>query len=111
MDRTVVPLGRPKVIFVTCRLICPMGPGAGGSRVVKSESGRLLRQWWNEAGDYLWVVDFFRLRGFMAALRASIGLGGVLISFALVCLQFEDLVQPQALSHALLIGMTLASIS
>ena len=45
-----------------------MGPGAGGSRVVKSESGRLLRQWWNEPGDYLWVVDFFRLRGFMTSL-------------------------------------------
>jgi hypothetical protein len=35
-----------------------MGPGAGGSRVVKSESGRLLRQWWNEPGDYTWVVEF-----------------------------------------------------
>ena len=45
-----------------------MGPGAGGSRVVKSERGRLLRQWWNEPGDYLWVVDFFRLRGFMTSL-------------------------------------------
>jgi diguanylate cyclase (GGDEF)-like protein len=87
-----------------------MGPGAGGSRVVKSESGRLLRQWWNEPGDYLWVVEFFRLRGFMTALRASIGLGGVVTAIALVCLQFENLVQPRALSHALIIGMTLASI-
>src|SRR5271154_5725434 len=60
-----------------------MGPGAGGSRVVKSERGRLLRQWWNEPGDYLWVVDFFRLRGFMTALRASIGLGGVVTAIAL----------------------------
>lgn len=51
------PLGHPKVIFVTCRLICPMGPGAGGSRVVKSESGRLLQQRWNEPGDYRWVVE------------------------------------------------------
>ena len=78
--------------------------------MVKSESGRLLRQWWNEPGDYLWVVDFFRLRGFMTALRASIGLGGVVTAIALVCLQFENLIQPRALSHALIIGMTLASI-
>ena len=78
--------------------------------MVKSESGRLLRQWWNESGDYLWVVDFFRLRGFMTALRASIGLGGVVTAIALVCLQFETLIQPRALSHALIIGMTLASI-
>jgi diguanylate cyclase (GGDEF)-like protein len=87
-----------------------MGPGAGGSRVVKSESFRLLRQWWNEPGDYLWVVDFFRLRGFMTALRASIGLGGVVTAIALVCLQFENLVQPRALIHVVIIGMTLASI-
>jgi diguanylate cyclase (GGDEF)-like protein len=87
-----------------------MGPGAGGSRVVKSESGRLLRQWWNEPGDYLWVVDFFRLRGFMTALRASIGLGGVVTAIALVCLQFENLVQPRAWSHALIVAMILASI-
>jgi diguanylate cyclase (GGDEF)-like protein len=78
--------------------------------VVKSESGRLLRQWWNEPGDYLWVVEFFRLRGFMTALRASIGLGGVVTAIALVCLQFENLVHPRALSHALIIGMMLASI-
>jgi len=78
--------------------------------VVKSESGRLLRQWWNEPGDYLWVVEFFRLRGFTTALRASIGLGGVVTAIALVCLQFENLVQPRALSHVLIIGMTLASI-
>ena len=25
--------------------------------MVKSESGRLLRQWWNEPGDYTWVVE------------------------------------------------------
>ncbi|MDT5411939.1 MAG: hypothetical protein QOG14_4159 [Mycobacterium sp.] len=78
--------------------------------MVKSESGRLLRQWWNEPGNYLWVVDFFRLRGFMTALRASTGLGGVTTAIALVCLQFENLVQPRALSHALIFGMTLASI-
>jgi len=29
--------------------------------VVKSESGRLLRQWWNEPGDYLWVVGLLEL--------------------------------------------------
>jgi diguanylate cyclase (GGDEF)-like protein len=78
--------------------------------VVKSESGRLLRQWWNEPGDYLWVVEFFRLRGFMTALRASTGAGGVVTAIALVCLQFENLIQPRAFSHTLIIGMTLASI-
>ncbi len=78
--------------------------------MVKSGSGRLVRQWWNEPGDYLWVVEFFRLRGFMTALRASIGLGGVVTAIALVCLQFENLVQPRALIHALITGMTLASI-
>jgi diguanylate cyclase (GGDEF)-like protein len=77
---------------------------------VESESTRLLRQWWNEPGDYLWVVEFFRLRGFMTALRASTGAGGVVTAIALVCLQFENLIQPRALSHALIIGMTLASI-
>ncbi len=78
--------------------------------MVKLESGRLLRQWWNEPGDYLWVVEFFRLRGFMTALRASIGLGGVVTAIALVCLQFENVIQPRTVSHALIIGMTLASI-
>ena len=29
--------------------------------MVKSESGRLLRQWWNEPGDYLWVVGLLEL--------------------------------------------------
>jgi diguanylate cyclase (GGDEF)-like protein len=77
---------------------------------VKSQSSRLLRQWWNEPGDYLWVVEFFRLRGFMTALRASTGAGGVVTAIALVCLQFENLIQPHALSHTLVIGMTLASI-
>jgi diguanylate cyclase (GGDEF)-like protein len=77
---------------------------------VKSESARLLRQWWDEPGDYLWVVEFFRLRGFMTALRASTGAGGVVTAIALVCLQFENLIQPRALSHTLIMGMTLASI-
>jgi hypothetical protein len=27
---------------------------------LKSKSGRLLRQWWNEPGDYSWVVEFYR---------------------------------------------------
>jgi diguanylate cyclase (GGDEF)-like protein len=46
----------------------------------------------------------------MTALRASIGLGGVVTAIALVCLQFENLVQPRAWSHALIVGMILASI-
>ncbi|HEY2198916.1 MAG TPA: GGDEF domain-containing protein [Mycobacterium sp.] len=78
--------------------------------MVESERDRLLRQWWNEPGDYSWVVDFFRLRGFMTALRASTGLGGVVTAIALGCLQFENLIQPRTLVHALIMGMTLASI-
>jgi diguanylate cyclase (GGDEF)-like protein len=78
--------------------------------VVKSDSGRLLREWWNAPGDYLWVVEFFRLRGFMPALRAATGSGGVLTAIASLCLLFEHLIQPSWLSHAMVIGMTLASI-
>jgi diguanylate cyclase (GGDEF)-like protein len=79
-------------------------------RVKSSESGRLLQQWWNEPGDYLWVVEFFRLRGFMTALRASTGAGGILAAIALVCLLFEHLIGPRALSHALVVAMAVASI-
>ena len=61
---------------------------------MKSESTRLLRQWWNEPGDYSWVVDFYRRRGLLGALRASNGFGGVITVLAIVCLRFEDLVQP-----------------
>jgi diguanylate cyclase (GGDEF)-like protein len=78
--------------------------------VVKSESGRLLRQWWDEPGDYSWVVEFYRRRGLMPALRASIGLGGVITALAVLCLLFEDLIQPRWLSHAVVIWMLVNSV-
>jgi diguanylate cyclase (GGDEF)-like protein len=78
--------------------------------VESSERSRLLRQWWREPGDYLWVVEFFRLRGFMTALRASTGAGGILAAIALVCLLFEHLIGPRALSHTLVVAMAVASI-
>jgi diguanylate cyclase (GGDEF)-like protein len=78
--------------------------------VVKSESGRLLRQWWNEPGHYSWVVEFYRRRGLMTALRASIGFGGVITALALLSLLFEDLIAPHWLSHAVVIWMLVNSI-
>ncbi|MGA8330491.1 MAG: GGDEF domain-containing protein [Mycobacterium sp.] len=78
--------------------------------MVKSASGRLLREWWNEPGDYAWVVEFYRRRGLTAALRASTGMGGVITALASFCLWFEDLVQPLWLSHAVVVGMLLNSI-
>jgi diguanylate cyclase (GGDEF)-like protein len=75
-----------------------------------SESARLLRQWWNEPGDYLWVVEFYRRRGLMTALRMSNGFGGVITALATVCLGFEDLVRPHWLSHAVVIWMLVSSI-
>lgn len=78
--------------------------------MVKSESSRLLRQWWNEPGDYSWVVEFYRRRGLMTALRASNTAGGVITAFATFCLLFEDLIQPHWLSHAVVIWMLASSI-
>lgn len=77
---------------------------------MKSESNRLLRQWWNEPGDYLWVVEFYRRRGLMGALRASNVFGGVVTLLALACLLFERLVQPSWLSHAVVIAMLVSAI-
>lgn len=78
--------------------------------MVQSEGSRLLRQWWNEPGDYLWVVEFYRRRGLMTSLRASTGMGGVITALATLCLRFEDLVQPHWLSQAVVIWMLLSSI-
>jgi diguanylate cyclase (GGDEF)-like protein len=77
---------------------------------VKSQSSRLLRQWWNEPGNYLWVVEFYRRRGLMPALRATTGMGGVITALAVLCLRFEDLIQPHWLSHAVVIWMLVSSI-
>jgi diguanylate cyclase (GGDEF)-like protein len=78
--------------------------------VVKSESGPLLRAWWNEPGDYSWVVEFYRRRGLMTALRASIGVGGVITALAVLCLRFEDLIAPHWLSHGVVICMLVNSV-
>jgi diguanylate cyclase (GGDEF)-like protein len=77
---------------------------------VKSERARLLRQWWDEPGDYSWVVEFYRRRGLMGALRASNVFGGVVTVLALACLLSEQLVQPSWLSHAVVIAMLVSSI-
>lgn len=78
--------------------------------MVKSQSARLLRQWWNEPGDYSWVVEFYRRRGLITALRATTVMGGVITALAVVCLRFEDLIQPHWLSHAAVIWMLVNSI-
>jgi diguanylate cyclase (GGDEF)-like protein len=78
--------------------------------VVKSQSARLLRQWWNEPGDYSWVVEFYRRRGLITALRATTGMGGVITGLAVLCLGFEDLIRPHWLSHAVVIWMLANSI-
>ncbi len=77
---------------------------------MKSESTRLLRQWWDEPGDYQWVVEFYRRRGLIGALRASNVFGGIVTTLALACLLFEKLIQPSWLSHAVVIGMLVSSI-
>lgn len=77
---------------------------------VKSEGTRLVRQWWNEPGDYEWVVDFYRRRGVLGYLRASNVFGGVVTTLALLCLLFEDLVEPWWLSHAAVAYMLVCSI-
>jgi diguanylate cyclase (GGDEF)-like protein len=86
-----------------------MGPGTGGSRVVKSGSGRLLRQWWNEPGDYMWVVEFLGPRGFLTGLRVIIGTAGLLMGFALLCLLTEHLMQPRVISYSVVATMAVAS--
>lgn len=78
--------------------------------MVKSETDCLLRQWWDEPGDYLWVVEFYRRRGLMTALRAANTAGGVITALATVCLWFEDLIRPFWFSHAVVVTMLLNSI-
>lgn len=78
--------------------------------MAKSDSSRLLRQWWNEPGDFSWVVEFYRRRGLMTSLRASTGMGGVITALATLCLRFEDLIEPHWLSHAVVIWMLVSSI-
>jgi diguanylate cyclase (GGDEF)-like protein len=85
------------------------GSGSGGTSI-KSETARLLRQWWNEPGDYLWVIEFYRRRGLIGALRVSNGFGGVITALALVCLWFEDLAGPHWLSRAVVIWMLVNAI-
>lgn len=77
---------------------------------MKSESTRLLRQWWDEPGDYSWVVEFYRRRGLMAPLRAGNVFGGVVTVLALGCMLFEDLIQPRWLSHGVVAYLLVCSI-
>jgi hypothetical protein len=78
---------------------------------VKSESRRLLRQWWDEPGDYSWVVEFYRRRGLIGSLRASAGIGGVITALATLCLRFEDLIEPHWLTHGVVIWMLVNSVA
>jgi diguanylate cyclase (GGDEF)-like protein len=77
---------------------------------VKSESSRLLTQWWNDPGDYAWVADFYRRRGLLKSIQATNAIGGVVTALATVCLGFEDLIKPFWLSHAVVIWMVFNSI-
>jgi diguanylate cyclase (GGDEF)-like protein len=77
---------------------------------VKSERTRLVRQWWNEPGDYDWVVDFYRRRGLLGYLRASNVFGGVVTTLALLCLLFEDLIEPWWLSHGVVVYLLVCSL-
>jgi diguanylate cyclase (GGDEF)-like protein len=87
-----------------------MGSGSGGTSV-KSESRRLLRQWWDELGAYSWVVEFYRRRGLIGSLRASAGIGGVITALATLCLRFEDLIEPHWLTHGVVIWMLVNSVA
>jgi diguanylate cyclase (GGDEF)-like protein len=78
-------------------------------RVKSSEGERLLRQWWSERGDYLWLVEFLQPRGFLGGIRAVVGTGGLLMGFALICLFYEHLDPPGMLSHLVVAGMAAAS--
>jgi diguanylate cyclase (GGDEF)-like protein len=77
-------------------------------RVKSSEGERLLRQWWSERGDYMWLVEFLAPRGFLGGIRAVVGTGGVLMGLALVCLYYEHLNPPGILSHLLVAAMATA---
>src|SRR5947209_9151058 len=113
-DRTFVPRAGPEVTFVTYHLVGPTGliscGSVAGGTSMKSESARLLRQWWNEPGDYSWVIEFYRRRGLISALRASNAFGGVITFLASLSLLFEQLITPFWLSHALVLGMLVGSL-
>ena len=70
----------------------------------------MLRQWWDEPSDYNWVVEFYRRRGLMKALRAANAAGGVITALGDVFLYSQDLVRPLWLSHAVVAWMFLSSI-
>ena len=70
-----------------------------------AESRRLLRQWWDEPGDYAWVVEFLGPRGYLPGLRLIIGAGGLLMGLSLLCLLSEHL-QPIAYGRAVVAVMT-----
>src|ERR1700761_4428859 len=72
---------------------------------MKSESTRLLRQWWDEPGDYSWVAEFLGPRGYLTGVRVIIGAGGLLMGLSLLCLMSEHLIEPVVVSHAVVILM------
>jgi diguanylate cyclase (GGDEF)-like protein len=78
---------------------------------VESESTRLLRQWWNEPGDYSWVAEFLGPRGYLAGARVLIGTGGILMGLSLLCLMAEHLVEPAVVSHAVVVVMAVAAFA
>lgn len=77
---------------------------------MRSENARLWRQYWNEPGDYTWVIEFYRRRGLMRTLRAGNVFGGVTTVLALVGLWFETLRGPWWMSHAVVAYQLLCSI-
>jgi diguanylate cyclase (GGDEF)-like protein len=78
---------------------------------MQSESTRLLRQWWDEPGDYLWVVEFLRPRGFLPGLKGVIGASGLLMGICLLCLLSEHLVEPRVVSHGLVTGLAVGAFT
>ena len=78
---------------------------------MESESTRLLRQWWNEPGDYSWVAEFLGPRGYLAGARVLIGTGGILMGLSLLCLMAEHLVEPAVVSHAVVVVMAVAAFA
>jgi diguanylate cyclase (GGDEF)-like protein len=79
--------------------------------MAKSWGERLLRQWWSEPGDYLWLVRFLQPRGFLPGLRAVVGSGGLWLGIAVVCLLDEQLIGPTIVSHTLVAVIALGAFA
>lgn len=79
--------------------------------MVKSDGSRRLRQWWNEPGDYSWVIEFLGPRGYLTGLRVIIGTGGLLMGLALLCLLAQTLAQPWFVTHGVVAVMAVGSFA